>query len=470
MARYEELAKDIRNQIANSTWRSGEKIPSVRASCKSYGYSIATVLQAYQLLESEGWLIAKPQSGYFVAPQIEHLKSAQLASSPVDKTESKTVEINDILFDVLQRNIDPSLVPLSSAFPEPSLFPLQTLARSLSSASRQMSEDSAIVNLPPGSESLRRQIAQRYIKRGVVVNPDHIVITAGALEALNLSLQVLTSPGDTVVIESPAFYGALQAIERLNLRAVEVKTDPVHGVDLNDLADIVKRMDVKACWFMTNFQNPLGFCMSDDNKRKMMTLLAKHQVALIEDDVYSELYFGDTQPKPAQAFDDSGNVFLCGSFSKCLSPGYRVGWVVSERHSDKIQRTQLMSTLSSSVPTQLGLTHYLQYGGYDNHLRKLRKSLHERKVKMRLAIQQYFPQGTLVTDPNGGYFLWIEMTNGASGQSIYEAALTKGIAIAPGILFGTQEKFSHHIRINCSYDCEERVLASVQVLGELASC
>ncbi|NOH82780.1 PLP-dependent aminotransferase family protein [Vibrio sp. 03-59-1] len=465
MTRYEQLAQDIKRQISQKVWRSGEKIPSVRVSCKSTGYSIATVLQAYQLLESQGWVTAKPQSGYFVAPQIENLLSPQASSSP---TKPKQININDQLFDVLQRNKQQDMVPLGSAFPDPSLFPQQALARNLASASRKMPENSAIINMPPGSESLRRNIAQRYAQQGLSVSPDDIVITSGAMEALSLSLQAVTKPGDLVVIESPTFYGALQTIERLNLRAVEIPTHPLEGIDLIALEKALTELPIKACWLMTNFQNPLGFCMSDHAKQSLVDLLHHHQTPLIEDDVYAELFFSPDKPKPAKAFDQHDDVLLCGSFSKCLSPGFRIGWVVAGQRSETIQRFQLMSTLSSSVPIQLGISHYLQFGSFDAHLRKLRRKLEQHKHQMLAAIRTYFPDSISVTDPSGGYFIWIEFGGHFDCSHFYEQALQSQIAVAPGTLFSSDNQGSKHIRINYSYPCEGRILNAIIELGRLA--
>lgn len=465
MTRYEQLAQDIKRQISQKVWRSGEKIPSVRVSCKSTGYSIATVLQAYQLLESQGWVTAKPQSGYFVAPQIENLLSPQAPSSP---TKPKQININDQLFDVLQRNKQQDMVPLGSAFPDPSLFPQQALARNLASASRKMPANSAIINMPPGSESLRRNIAQRYAQQGLSVSPDDIVITSGAMEALSLSLQAVTKPGDLVAIETPTFYGALQTIERLNLRAVEIPTHPLEGIDLNALEKALTDLPIKACWLMTNFQNPLGFCMSDHAKQSLVDLLHRHQTPLIEDDVYAELFFSPDKPKPAKAFDQHDNVLLCGSFSKCLSPGFRIGWVVAGQRSEAVQRFQLMSTLSSSVPIQLGISHYLQYGSFDAHLRKLRRKLEQHKHQMLAAIRTYFPDSVKVTDPSGGYFIWIEFSGNFDGSHFYEQALQSQIAVAPGTLFSSDNQGSKHIRLNYSYPCEGVILNAIKELGRLA--
>lgn len=470
MTRYELLAKDLKRQIIQKVWRSGDKIPSVRMSCKSTGYSISTVLQSYQLLESQGWVVAKPQSGYFVAPQIEDLiaSHSEPVSTSIVPAQVSDVNINDLLFDVLKKNQQPDLIPLGSAFPDPSLFPQQALARNLASASRNMPGNSAILNMPPGSDSLRRSIAQRYAQQGLSVSPDHIVITSGAMEALSLSLQAVTEPGDLVAIESPAFYGALQAIERLNLKAVEITTHPTKGVDLSALEEALTELPIKACWLMTNFQNPLGYCMSEPNKQKLVEILHKHGVAMIEDDVYAELYFDAEKPKPTKAYDQHNNVLLCGSFSKCLSPGFRLGWVVAGDRSEAIQRLQLMSTLSTSVPIQLGISHYLQYGAYDAHLRKLRRKLEQRKNQMHDAIKAYFPASVRITDPGGGYFFWLEFDREFDCSVFYEQALNEQVAIAPGTLFSSQKSHTRHIRINYSYSCEGKILEAIKRLAQLA--
>ncbi len=467
MTRYERLAKDLKRQICQKVWRSGDKIPSVRASCSSTGYSISTVLQSYQLLESEGWVISKPQSGYFVSPQIEGLIALQSEpiSTVIVQAKISDVNINDLLFDVLQKNQQPDVIPLGSAFPDPSLFPQQALARNLASASRKMPENAAILNMPPGSESLRRSIAQRYAQQGLSVSPDDVVITSGAMEALSLSLQAVTKPGDLVVIESPAFYGALQAIERLNLKAVEITTHPTEGVDIAALDEALTELPIKACWLMTNFQNPLGYCMSDAKKHKLVNTLQKHNVPMIEDDVYGELYFDSEKPKPAKAYDEHNNVMLCGSFSKCLSPGFRLGWVVAGDRSEAIQRLQLMSTLSTSVPIQLGISHYLQYGAYDAHLRKLRRKLEQRKHQMRDVIKANFPASVRITDPSGGYFFWLEFGNEFDCSVFYDLAVNEQVAIAPGTLFSSQKNYTKHIRINYSYPCEGKVLEAVKRLA-----
>ncbi|MGL5975298.1 MAG: PLP-dependent aminotransferase family protein, partial [Aeromonas sobria] len=334
MSLYQQLADRLQSQIDDGIWQPGERIPSIRQSCKTHGLSPMTVLQAYQLLESQGRILARPQSGYYVKAASPQL----MQHTPSQTHYSGSVDINDLVFEVLQASKSRDLVPLGMSVADPTLFPHPQLGRALASCMRKLDPFSTVADLPPGNEALRRAIAQRYASDGVAVNPQEIIITTGAMEALSLSLQVLTEPGDWVVVESPTFYGALQAIERLKLKAVEIPVIPGVGIDLEMLADALTRMPVKACWLMGNVQHPLGHTMPDGHKERLMALLNSHGVPLVEDDVYAEVYFGRERPKPIWHWDQRGDSLLCSSFSKCLAPGFRVGWVVAGPHAERVQR------------------------------------------------------------------------------------------------------------------------------------
>ncbi|WP_116473969.1 aminotransferase-like domain-containing protein [Zobellella maritima] len=464
MAKYEQLALQLREQIQAGIWQVDEKLPSLRQKARQSGFSLMTVLNAYQLLESQGWIISRPQSGYFVAPQ----KEAGTYTKPEQKLLlAEDIDINEFIFNVLQTSKSPEFVSFGSAFPDPALFPQHQLARSLSRVARHMTPASTIVNLPPGSDRLRRSIAKRYAAQGMDISPDEIVITSGALEALNLSLQSLTRPGDWVVVESPAFYGALQAIEHNRLKAVAVATHPQQGIDLDALEQALIQYPIKACWLMTNFQNPLGCTLSRENKQRLVKLLAQHRVGLIEDDVYSELYFGAERPLPAKAWDSGGNVLHCSSFSKTLATGFRIGWVAAGKHAEHIQRLQLMSTLSTSAPMQLALTDYLMTGSYDKHLRTVRRLLEQRKNAFYQAIRRYFPPGTAVNYSDGSYFLWITLPGGICTTRLYWHALEDGISIAPGRMFSAGEQYRHCFRLNASCPWDSRSESAIKRLAEL---
>ncbi|MFM5463292.1 PLP-dependent aminotransferase family protein [Aeromonas simiae] len=445
MPLYRDLAERLRTQIEAGVWQAGERIPSIRQSCQAHRLSPMTVLQAYQLLESQGLLQARPQSGYYVKGSPARQPTAMGVTR-----YTGAVDINDLVFEVLQASKARNLVPLGMAVADPHLFPLPRLGRLLAGCMRSLDPFSTVTDLPPGNEALRRAIAQRYARHGLPVDPGEIIITTGAMEALSLSLQALTEPGDWVVVESPTFYGALQAIERLKLRAVEIPVIPGVGICLSRLEAALRDRPIKACWLMANVQHPLGHTQRDEHKAALMALLARYRVPVVEDDVYGELYFGRERPLPLKAWDQAGTSLLCSSFSKCVAPGFRVGWVVAGQHAPRIERLQLISTLATNVPSQLALAALLTQGGYDAHLRRLRTTLARRMSQMRSALLALLPESVTLSQPEGGFFLWLTLPPGCDTRALHRQALAAGFSLAPGALFSGGGEHEHGLRLNAS--------------------
>lgn len=464
MKKYEKLIIQIRQQIENKIWNVGDKLPSLRKQADLSGISLMTVLNAYQTLESQGWVVSHARSGYFVAPQV-HYSAPKVSGLEVETSEA--VDINDFIFDVLQASKIPSIIGFGSVYPDPKLYPRTQINKSLMSAASNMPISSLLDNLPPGNEALRHIIAQRYAAMGMNIPEQEIVITAGALEALNLSLQAVTKPGDWVVVESPTFYGALQSLQRNNLRALSVRTHPQTGIDLDALEKALQSHAVKACWLMTNHQNPVGYTMPIEKKQQLIELLTKYHVYLIEDDVYSELYFSSRKPQPAKAFDPRGMTLHCSSFSKSLVAGYRIGWVAAGKKALDIQKIQLMSTLSTSAPIQLALANYLTSRHYEGHLKQLRRKLEQRKFAMWQAIRREFPANVNVNYAEGGYFLWVELPEHLDATKLYHSALKHKISIAPGAMFSANNQFDHCFRLNASLECTDRVNRAIKELAKL---
>jgi DNA-binding transcriptional MocR family regulator len=344
---------------------------------------------------------ARARSGYFVAPGIVATPPQPEQASAPDG-EARPVAIADLVFAILGSVSTREVVPLGSAFPSPELFPLARLGRATAATLATLDPWSTVDDLARGSAALRQQIARRYLLDGVALGPDEIVVTHGAMEALNVCLAAVCRPGDAVVVESPCFYACLQALERHGLRAIEVATDPREGIDLAALEAAIVRHRPTACWVMTNFQNPLGSSMDAGKKRALVAIAARHRVPVIEDDVYAELYFGATRPTPTKAFDDGGWVLHCSSFSKSLAPGYRIGWVAPGRLLEAVSRHKLMASLATTLPAQLGIAKYLERGGYERHLRALRRTLEQQRDHAIAAIGRHFPAGTRVSRPTGG--------------------------------------------------------------------
>ena len=465
MKRYEKLADEIAEMIRCGVLKPAEKVPSVRVASRTFAVSPSTVFQAYYLLEDRGLIQARPRSGYYVREHATRpLGEPAAAVNPAQGTE---VDVSELVFSVLASLKDPDTVPFGSAFPSPDLFPLPRLARSMAQTVRAMKPSAVVADMTAGNAELRRQLALRYMISGVHLPLDELVITNGAMEALNLCLQCVTQPGDLVAIEAPAFYACLQVLERLKLKAVEIPVHPRDGVDLATLADSLQRLPIKACWFMSSLQNPLGATINDSNKNALYQLLQQHQVPLIEDDVYAELYYGSHAPHPVKSLDREGLVMHCGSFSKSLAPGYRVGWVAGGRFAEQISRLKLMTTISPSVPAQAAIADYLQHGGYDRHLRKLRHTLEMQQSLMRASAARHFPADTRVTQPAGGYFLWFEFNPRVDSLQLFQMALAQGISIAPGPIFSATRGFQHCARLNHGYPWDKRSEAAMAMLGRL---
>jgi DNA-binding transcriptional MocR family regulator len=463
MKLYEQLASQVGALIRGGTLKPGERIPSVRETCRERRVSPATALRAYELLESHGLIETRPRSGYYVRSQSRAAPSPKPARAAA---RTGRVDVSDLVFEILEAARDRDVVPLGSAFPGPMLFPWGKLARHLGSSARQMDPWGAVESVSAGSLELRRQIARRYLRFGIDVQADEIVITSGALEALNLSLQVLARPGDAVAIESPAFYGCLQAIEAAGLRAVEIPTDPRDGVDVGALARAIDTQAIRACWLMPNLQNPLGATMPDPAKRALAALLKKHDIPLIEDDVYSELHFDADRPRPVKAYGGE-RVLHCGSFSKCLAPGYRLGWVAAGRHAREVERRKIMSTLATSLPVQEGIAQFMRQGGYEAHLTQLRRSLAAQQRAALRALSKHFPAGYRVTQPAGGYFLWIELPRGTDALEVHRRALERGITVAPGPIFSPRRAYRNCLRLNCGHPWSRELDAAIATLGEI---
>lgn len=323
--------------------------------------------------------------------------------------------------------------------------------------------------LPPGTPELVRQIARRYLENGMAVDPNEIIVTVGATEAINLCLQAVAKPGDVIAVESPTFYAMLHAIERSGMKAIEVATHPEYGIEVEALAKIIESGPIAACMVMPNFQNPLGFQMPDERKRELVDLLAKAGIPVIENGVYNELYFGDSHPTTLKSYDQKGMVLHCGSFSKSLTAAYRIGWALPGRYRDEVEKLKFLNTLTTSVIPQLAIAEYLERDGYEHHLRRIRKNYAQQANLMKSMVTRFFPAGTRTSTPMGGYVLWIELPEKADSMKLYQLALARGITIGPGYMFSVSDNYRNFIRLNYSTPWSPEIEQAVITVGRLAA-
>jgi DNA-binding transcriptional MocR family regulator len=463
---YDLLAEDLTGLIAKGTLRVGDRLPSVRQLSDQRGVSISTVLQAYLLLESRGFVETRPQSGHYV--RATRLSLVPEPRAPRAAGQATRVTVSDLVKRVYTAAREPDMVLLGAGFMSMALLPTDRLCRGLASIARSAGGAALAYDPPPGLPALRRQIARRAADCGVTLGADEIVTTVGTMEALHLCLRAVAKAGDTIAVESPAYYGVLQLIESLGMRALEIPANPGTGVDLAVLDRALRQHPVKAVVLVPSFSNPLGTLMPDEAKRELVRMLARRDVPLVEDDIYGDLHFEGARPRPARAFDRHGLVMLCSSFSKTLAPGFRVGYVAPGRYRETVERLKFAQTVASPTITQMAIAEFLENGGYERHLRRLRRALADQVARVSEAIALGFPQGTRISRPRGGFFLWVEMPPGKSALELHDRALARGVSVAPGPIFSAKQRFQSCLRISCGYPWSEAIERGVRTLGEIA--
>jgi DNA-binding transcriptional MocR family regulator len=461
------VAHFITMLVDNGTLPPGTRAPSLRQICRQHRVSLSTALQAYRLLEDHGVLEARPQSGHYVAGN----RASSLETPAISRPSAKptAVTVSGLLLELLEHARDPTLVPLGSAIPSAKLLAAGRLDRFLARAARTKGIENNTYTEPKGDPELRQEIARRAVRWGQALAPEDIAVTCGCTEALTLALTAVATSGDTIAIESPTYFGLLRAIEALNLKALELPTDAETGIDLAALAQALKSRRIAACLFSSSFNNPLGCTMPDEKKRAILDLLARHRVPLIEDDIYGDIYFGSERPRPFMALDRRGNTIYCSSFSKTVAPGYRIGWIAPGRHMQKVLERKYTLTLSSPALTQVALADFLSSGGYDGHLRRIRRAFQHNIAQMTRAIERTFPEGTKVTRPAGGFVLWLELPRPFRSRELFPQALEKGICFAPGDVFSASGRYHNCLRLSCGHSWNAWIEKGILTLGGLVS-
>ncbi|EJL74468.1 aminotransferase-like domain-containing protein [Chryseobacterium populi] len=460
---YLKIAKAITEQIQSETLQFGDRLPSLRSAQKLHNVSLNTIKQAYMELESRSLVESRPKFGYFVSqtsqrklalPSVVNLKGSEIKKTPEDLIDKVFGTISNT--DVTQ---------FALGIPGKSFLPLAKLKKSMLNVVKSKNDSGTNYEPVQGNEYLRREIAQWSLVLEGKITEDDLVITSGAMNAIYNCLMAVTKPGDSVAVESPVYFGILQAIQLLGLKAVEIPTHPIYGLDLDALKEQLPK--ISACCFVTNFNNPLGFQMPDDKKKELVQLITDYNVPLIEDDIYGNLYFGTERPKPCKFYDEADLVMWVGSVSKALAPGYRVGWVAPGKFKDKIIRQKLLQTVCSPSFYSDVIADFLEHGRYDHHLRMFRKKLYSNYLQIQKAVTTYFPDNTKISEPKGGFMLWLELDKRICTENLYDEAFSKKISFAPGRMFSQYNQYGNCMRLNYGLEWTDRVENDLERLGKM---
>lgn len=460
---YDRVAGRILGLISNGVLREGEKLPSMRQLSAELGVSINTVKEAYWKLEKENYIESVPQSGFYVKKQHDSRSACPVIDpSLIDPKKVSLCQVHGA-FQMSGKMSPGTNLGISNIDPE--LWPSEKLAKYMQEAVRYHDNDSFSYIISPGYPELRKQVARLGISCGMDLSPDEIIITNGCHEAIFLSMMAVCKPGDTVVFESPIYFSSLQLLQHLDLKIIEVPSSWNEGISLDTLKFILENHDVRAMFTIPNFNNPLGFSMPDKKKEELVRLLAQYDVTLIEDDIYGEMYY-EKRLFACKAFDREGGVIHCSSLTKTVSPGIRIGWVAPGKYYDEVNRLKTILNIATTSITQIAAARFLREGGYDRHMRRLREAVKVQVHEMRECILEYFPEGTDVTEPEGGSLLWVTLPGDIDSYDVYQEALKKNILIAPGCLFTVKDKYSNCLRINAGY-WNSDIKKAVIYLGEL---
>ncbi len=465
---YQTVAAELAEAIDGGLYPAGAKLPSIRAARDRFQVSVTTVIEAYSRLEDMGLVESRPKSGYYVRARQGDAREPAASRPPEDPG---TVDVGRMVMYLCDVPRDPKVARFDTADPAHEAFELNVLSRALARTARTYPEQIAIYERTRGTEALCRDVARILVDKGCMVGEKDVVITNGAQEALFLALRAITQNGDIVAIESPTYFGILQVIEALNLKALELPTNPRSGIDLDALEQAAASGELAACVLTPTFQNPLGFCMEAADTRDAVGILSRHDVPLIENDVLGSLGFGLAGKSSAKSFDKNGMVLHCGSFSKTVSPALRLGWIVPGRAKDAVLQHKFLLNLTCATIPQLALSDFLS-GNRFRRMTQAAAALYARRCQaLRDAVLAHFPAGTKCTAPAGGLSLWVEMPRGYDSLALFKRGLGLGISLLPGDIFTRSALYQNCLRLTVGRVAEDRYDDCMRRLGALArSC
>ena len=461
---YERVETRIELMILEGVLRPGDRVPSIREICRIERVSPATAVRALTNLEAKSLIFAKLRSGFYV----KSMPRLPLPTPPKGPLHPQRPRISDDVARVFRDIQKQGTISLGAGAPDQALLPTQEISRCVARAARQHSSEFGSYSLCNTDLSLRKEIALRLARNSCIVSPEEIIITNGCMDALNLAIRAVASPGDTILVESPTYFGLLQMIESLGMQVISVPATCDEGINVDVFERTVATHQVTACILIPSFGNPHGANLSYEKRESLVKIVEKRGIPIIENDVYGELSFDDNYPRPLKSFGDPANTLLCGSLSKSLSPALRVGWLVAGRYSENARRLKWISSVSTPHVTAKAAADYLRSGGFDRHLRGLRKILQTQMCRISSGIAQSFPQGTALSRPGGGYFLWVELPWRVSAVALRDVAIQSDISVCPGPIFSITGEFQNFIRLNCALQLDEKVDDAIESLGKMA--
>lgn len=472
---YQILAQQLQAQIRTGELPAGQRLNSLRQFAAQHQVSLNTAKSCYELLEAQGWIYAKHKAGYFVKQHISTTQDPLSQNShtqvPVPQhvdfaSQARKVSNLDLQVEILQAAMAPHLIHLGSIQLSPDIIPVDMIRRSVQRALKHAKPEDFLYSDRQGHPQLREALSAHWAEDGFYISKDDIFICNGCMPALASVIQSLTQVGDSVILPMPSFNGQLLLLASLKRKLVEV---PAHtqGIDLVRLEQAMRDSGAKVCLITANFQNPLGYCLSNEDKEKIVKLAQQYQCVIIEDDIYAECSHATARPLPLKAWDVEGDVIYVSSVSKSLSPSYRVGWYTLPVKLQHLKARLLTQNVAVNTPLQLGLADMINSRAYRRYLNQLHLRLQHQVQQYRQAIIRCFQQVDIrLSDPQGGYTLWLQLPAQIDSLEMYRFAQQQRINILPGILFGEDQRYKNYIRLNAGHALTEEIEQAIQCLAD----
>ncbi len=464
MSLYKTIADQIESMIKSRSMRFGDKLPSVRSFSKSRGVSSTTVLEAYRLLESKELIEARPRSGYYVSLRPDPRNYSMAPSGWLKPTAT---QVSDTMPQILNEIGSDSIFNLSAANPDYSILPTRALARITREVLRTQTDSLTSYGNPQGLFLLRRRLVDLMLERGAAANANDITVTGGCQQALRLAFEQIAARGDIVAVESPTYPGALQVLKQLSLKSIEIPSSSKFGIDIECLAKAAKKHPIAACYVMPRCSNPLGASMNVDSLRQLYSVASDFDITIVEDDTNWGLGFKTNSAPSLKSMDTEQRVIYCSSFSKSIAPALRVGWVIAERLTEEVVLSKYMHDMGCPALPQMVVAKYLSEKRFSKDLERMRAAHANAVSELADAVRRYFPEGTTPVVPSGGFTVWTELPANVSGGQLREAALEKGISIAPGTTFSGRDSYKNYLRLGWGGEWNETVGSKIEILGKI---
>ncbi|TGK61576.1 PLP-dependent aminotransferase family protein [Leptospira wolffii] len=462
--KYSKIANSLIQRIQSGEFPPGSKLPSLRRICSLEECNLSTAVEAFGILQERGFILGRERSGFFVIPRLESLTEYKLEKPVRVPNPGVPDEVSSLLSELA----DPGFVSFGAAVPDDQYLPFAALQK----AYKESLKDPMLYKYADtaGVFELRKKIAVRSSGRERRVSPEEVFITLGCSEAAYTALSLATKPGDKVAVESPLHFILYQILSKLKVQAIEIPTNPYTGLDLGSYESVIKKESPKILVTIPTFSNPSGSLMPLDAKKELLKISARHGVEILEDDIYGELQHSPgPRPSSLLSLDKDRIVTQVSSLSKSVSPGLRIGWMISGKARIEKARSQRLAE-SIALPTlpQMAAAFFIGSLSHERHLRDFRRKLSGSVLSFADSFLEYFPKGTNVPIPKGGFLLWIELPKGKDSRILRFQAAKKKISLVPGNLFSLSGKYINHFRINAGIERGPRAQSAIQTLGKIA--